>query len=239
VNRPLDDPWDPGSLTNTSRSTAESHLTVSISAWLGDPWRVNIAAREIVAPGRQRLQIRLEEAAGAWMLHVTGMLHPGGDTFELFQTAVAAVLPPSQIAAAIGLHLLPEYELAIARAFEGRSSVEAAEHRLIAAQTERLALVLGPAWRFDEPEHGTARVARGSAGEADTVPRVEGKFVCRLDECELSLRVDWGLAHQIAKTVADYTAARGVHSDHQRQSTPAPTQDPSTVFPDGDDDHER
>jgi hypothetical protein len=220
VNTPLDDPWVPDSLAIAPRTIAESHIATCVASWLGDPWCVNTSTREIVGPARQRLQVRLDDSTGDWVLHVLPGMHDDPSS----TITVTAVLPPSRIAAAIRLRLLPEYELALARAFESDRSIEAAERRLIAAQADRLAEFLGEGWRRYQSESGIASVASAPAGDPESPPGVHGVFACNLAACDLTLSVEWELAEHVARAVADYVATRRTDGDHWwRWPTPQPS----------------
>lgn len=201
----LDTPWNPDSLAIAPVSAGQAHIALSIACWLGDPWCWNSQTGEIVGPSRQRLRVRLDldDSAGDWLAHVIGDGIPGDGAEKSFAISVPATLAPSSMAQQVRLRLLPDFELALARAFETPQAVQAAERRRVAAQAALVAHALGEDWQSNQDLSGIATASCFGPG------RVGGSFTFTKTVCDLSLTVDWELAQRIAITAADYVAASG------------------------------
>jgi hypothetical protein len=211
----LDTPWDPDSLTIAPRTVAEAHLALSAAAWLGDDWCCNTATGEVAGPGRQRLRFGLDDRTGTWMVHIVGQTLWGMDGGGSHFITVPAELPPSAMAHAIRSRLLPDYELALAVAFEGPEAVKAARRRQTAARANLVASRLGDGWLHYQDDAGIAS-ASNYCSESDGPNPACGSFAFNESVCDLLLTVDWELAEQIAETIASYISGKEADADERR-----------------------
>jgi hypothetical protein len=215
MSAPLDTPWNPDSLAIAPRTAAEAHLALGAAAWLGDDWCCNTNTGQIAGPGRQRLRFGLDDGTGTWMVNIVGQTLWGMDSGGSYFITVPAELPPSAIAEAIRLRLLPDYELALAQAFESPEAVKAARRRQTAARAELVAGQLGDGWTQYQDNAGIASASNYSS-EPDGPNPACGSFAFNESVCDLLLTVDWELAEQIAEAIASYITTKEGPADGRR-----------------------